>query len=109
MLIIHISLTDGTAGVLSGKEVKVQKQELRDMDHSASGKGVESLYYNKDGKKRWAVVYVSGEEVILYSVFLLGKQVPQGACTLLAYYIVVSSLQQIINNNIVAMNTDKHL
>ena len=48
---INISLPGGKAGLQSGKEVKVQKQSLKDIDDSVLGKGAETVYRNKDGKK----------------------------------------------------------
>ena len=49
---IHITLTGGRAGLQSGKEVKIQKRDhLKDMDHSISGRGAETVHRNKDGKR----------------------------------------------------------
>ena len=47
----NFSLPGGKAGLQSGKEVKVQKQSLKDIDDSVLGKGAETVYRNKDGKK----------------------------------------------------------
>ena len=50
-IMINILLTGGRAGLQSGKDVKVQKQQLKDIDDSITGKGAETVYRNKDGKK----------------------------------------------------------
>lgn len=49
-IIVNISLTGGRAGLQSGKDVKVQKQQLKDIDDSITGKGAETVY-RRDGKK----------------------------------------------------------
>ena len=47
---VNILLIGGRAGLQSGKDIKVQKEQLKDIDPSISGKGAETVY-RRDGKK----------------------------------------------------------